>query len=136
MPAKLLDIAEERRIDTQRRELLEEQCPLTIVFENLRREVFQPTITVDESGSGFRSTARNSRIAIRGVTHQGQVVRYVRWLDTELGANCIRIPNVAAFPIHLNDTLSDNTLRKVLVGGPDAYLLYFLILFITVSCGS
>src|ERR1700682_2448917 len=86
------------------------------------------TIPVYESRGCLWSAARDSRIAIRGVAHQRQVVRDVRRRNAVLGADSVRIANLAASAIHLDHALSHNTLREIFVRRPDAHLLHLLIL--------
>ena len=55
-PAQRIGIVEERRIGAQGREILEEQSKLALFTENVRREIFNPTVAVQKLDRGVDAT--------------------------------------------------------------------------------
>src|ERR1035438_10150038 len=67
--------------------------------------------------------AGNAGIPIRGVAEERQIIRGQLRSDSKFGAHALRVPNGLALAIHLHDAIPLDTLRKILVGCPNADLL-------------
>src|SRR5882724_555650 len=136
-PSQLLNITEEWLVDTQRSESFEKEGALAVVLtQNLEREVLEPAVTVYELGSCFWSVTFQSRISIRRVAHEREIVRNERRRNSKLSANTLRISNHAPPTIHLDHALTYDALREILIRRPDAYLLHTVILGRKVCRGS
>ena len=55
-PAQDFDVLEKGRIGAQGREILEEQSKLALFTENVRREIFNPTVAVQKLDRGVDAT--------------------------------------------------------------------------------
>src|SRR5438128_5490957 len=69
----------------------------------------------------------NTRIAVRGVAHQGEEIGNQAGLHAELLAHPVRVANGLPLAVHLDHPVAPHTLRQVLVGRPDADFLHAVI---------
>src|SRR5688572_11951670 len=113
-PAQLINILKQRRVRLQDRKLLEEQRERTVLFvESLRRKIFERAVTIDQLRRSLRTTTGNPRKTIRRITHEREVVGNKPRLDTKLCAHRFRVPNHAAAPVDLNNTIVNYALRQI-----------------------
>ena len=78
---------------------------------------------VQEPRGGDCADAGDTRVAVRGVAHEGQVIRDQRGIHAELLPHARCVTDLVLPPIHLHHPVAPNTLREILVVGPDAHLL-------------
>src|SRR5580704_13518913 len=101
-PAQRLDVGEERRVGTQRRQFLKQQRALKVVAEDMRGELLDRTVALDQSCGRLGSDFRNSRITVRCVADEREVVGDVRRRDTELRTHARVVANLPAPAIDLH----------------------------------
>ena len=78
---------------------------------------------VEQPGGGLRADSRDTRVAIRRITDQGEVVGNQCGLDAELLANADGVTDLPRLAIHLHDAVALHALGEVLVGCPDGDLV-------------
>src|SRR4030095_7417014 len=114
-PAQRLHVVEERRVGTQRRELLEQQRRFAARTESLGRGVLEPAPALDETRRRLRAVAVDAPIAIgRGSPHEGEYSVSRRRRHAVLRLDRLVVSDLAASPVHLDDAVADDALREVL----------------------
>ena len=134
-PPKRFDVVKKGNVGTQRRQLPKQQRAITlgskcasertstggidVPFAPIFRDRVQMSILRQDGSRGFRAPSSESRISIRRVTDEREVV------GNRFGRNA-KLPNhrrfVAGFPcasIQLDDAVMPHTLRKIFVGRAD-----------------
>src|SRR5947207_2325073 len=127
-PFELVYIAEQGRIGAERRQVLEQQRPVAAVPQHRRGEPLDGAVLVQQPGRGDRADPRDARISVGRVAHESQEVGNQRGLDAELLAHPCRVADLPALAIDLDDAIAADALRQIFVGGPDADLLYAVVL--------
>jgi hypothetical protein len=115
-------------IGAKRCEILEEQREIAVRAEQLRREVFDSAVPIQESRCANRADSRNAGIAVGRVSDQREKIGDQRGLHSEFLAHAGRIENLLSPAIDLHDAVFANALREVFVRRPDAHLLHTRIL--------
>jgi len=126
-PAQGFDVLEEGRIGAQGREILEEQRELALFAENVGREIFDLTVTIQKPGSGLRADPRNAGVTVGRIAYEREQVRYERRIDAKLFAYPSGIANRFAPAVDLHDARVVHALRQILVGRPDGDFLYLFV---------
>src|SRR6266699_1321756 len=127
-PLELVYIAEQGRVGPERRQLFEQQRPLAAVPQHRRGEPLDGAVLVQQPGRRYRADPRDAGISVGRVAHEGEEVGNQRGLDAELLAHPCRVADLPALAIDLDDAIAADALRQIFVGGPDADLLYAVVL--------
>jgi hypothetical protein len=114
-----LHVGEDRRVDPERGELLEEKRPVAI-RQSARREGLERAVSGDQARGRLRADAREARIAVGRVADEGEVVGHPLRRDAELLADALGVADLSAPAIDLDDPIRDDALGEILVGRPDA----------------
>src|SRR6185437_2136846 len=122
-PAQLVNVSEQRRINTQRSELLEQQRGLPPLAERLRGKALDRAIARQKTSGSLGPDTSNTGIAVGAIADKRQIVGNQLRTDTKLGTHTVRIPDGLTLTVDLHDTIRAHTLRKVLVRSPDTNLL-------------
>src|SRR5204863_9504594 len=120
VPLELVHIGEERRIDSERRQILEQQRALAIGAEHFWRKRLDGPVAIEECGCGGRTDATNSRIAILRIADERQQVRNQIRVDSELRAHAFGVSNLHTLADDLHHSIAAHALGEILVVGPDA----------------
>src|SRR5688572_11535828 len=83
-PPQLLDVLEERRVGSQRRQRLEQKRELVPSAENGGRELLDGAVPVEQLRRGRRSDAWDARIAVGRIADEREIVGNLRWQNAEL----------------------------------------------------
>ena len=78
----------------------------------------------DQSGGRLGADARDTGEPVGRVADQRKVIRDERRPHAELLPHAFFITHQAALSVHLHHALSNDALRKILVGRPDAHFLH------------
>src|SRR5258708_37743446 len=127
-PAQCLDIAEERGIRSQRRQILEQQCQsASLAAQDLWREVLDGAVAADEPRGAYLADAVYPWIPVGRVADEGEEVRDAVRVDAEFRAHRVCVSHLVRFAIHLHHPIANDALREILVRRPDADLQYALV---------
>src|SRR5437868_9208304 len=133
-PSQLVNIVEEGNVSAQRRERAEQQRPIALLYERFRqprgvrrigvplapilRNLLQMAKSGQYRGSRFRAPARQSRIPIRRVAHEREVVGNRRRFHAELLDDTRFVELLARAALQLHDARAADALREILLGCP------------------
>src|SRR5258708_3069505 len=122
-PPERVDVAKERRVRPERREIPEEESQVAVGPENALRKVFDRAMPVQEPCGADPADSPNAGVSVRGVTDEREKIGNEDGLHSELLAYSFRVANLLAAAVHLHDARAADALRQVLVRRPDADFL-------------
>ena len=96
--------------------------------ENVRREVLELTVTIQELRGSLGTDAGNAGIAVGGIADEREQIGNQRRIDAELLADGGGIANDFAATVDLHHARASHALRQVLIGCPDGDFLDLLLL--------
>src|ERR1700726_2535671 len=126
-PRQLVHVTEEVRVGPQSRQVLEEEGQTAALPQYGRREVLKDAMPVQQPCRRDRTDPWDAGISVGSIADEGEEIGDQIRSHPELLADSQRITDLHASAIDLDDAVTADALGEVLVGCPDADLLYALV---------
>src|SRR6202166_3237238 len=126
-PRQLVHVTEQVRVGPQSRQVLEEEGQSAALSQDGGREVLEDAMPVQQPCRRDRTDPWDAGIAVGGVADEGEEIGNQVRSHPELLADSLGVADLLAAAIDLDDAIAADALGEVLVGCPDADLLYPLV---------
>src|SRR5687767_7093472 len=95
-PAQFVDVVEQRRIDPERGELLEEQREFTLLAEHRGWQMLDGAVFVQHPRGRGRADARDAGVSVRRIADERQVIGNEVGRDPKLRAHAVGVSDIVA----------------------------------------